>query len=405
MVITPTYNPHYASCKVNNGQMTTLMNKIMMKHYEKNKVAEDFLQEIERKIFSLEIHFSKCFQTAIKLQLYGSMLNGFGTTNCDVDLSLVFAEGAPFWATSSDVVMRFVSKCLVDLPNVIDARYISAKVPIVRFRFQDSDIDIDISYNNMLALHNSYLLKQYTYWDQRRIPILGVFIKKWAKINHIGDASQGSLSSYAWIIMLLYYLQTLRPFGLIPILQESQSGTGPRMVHGWNVAYSLYVDPSHCSKLNGSVYDLFLGFLHFYANQFNFADLMVQVAYRRIQPKPFNWKKFAMAIEDPFEKTHNLAQGISEQMLTHIRSCMLNTISVFTNAEHISTFCSANDVNLMFIEESFNLNEELLGKLGEHLLSLCILPNPPPATRRHRHRSTSLANSLSNSTDNSSILV
>ena len=60
------------------------MNRIMMKHYgsfvlffiflkiiasEKNKVAEDFLQEIERKIFSLEIHFSKCFQTAIKLQV------------------------------------------------------------------------------------------------------------------------------------------------------------------------------------------------------------------------------------------------------------------------------------------------------------------------------------------------
>ena len=46
------------------------------------------------------------------------------------------------------------------------------------------------------------------------------FFLQWAKINHIGDASQGSLSSYAWIIMLLYYLQTLRPFGLIPILQE-----------------------------------------------------------------------------------------------------------------------------------------------------------------------------------------
>ena len=40
---------------------------------------------------------------------------------------------------------------------------------------------------------------------------------------------------------------------------------------------------------------------------------MIQIAYHRIQSKPFNWKKFSMAIEDPFEKTHNLAQGISEQ--------------------------------------------------------------------------------------------
>ena len=39
------------------------------------------------------------------------------------------------------------------------------------------------------------------------------------QVCDIGDASRGSLSSYAYILMMLYYLQQVQP-PVIPVLQE-----------------------------------------------------------------------------------------------------------------------------------------------------------------------------------------
>ena len=44
-------------------------------------------------------------------------------------------------------------------------------------------------------------------------------MKYFAKLCDIGDASRGSLSSYAYILMVLHYLQQCKP-PVIPVLQE-----------------------------------------------------------------------------------------------------------------------------------------------------------------------------------------
>ena len=45
-----------------------------------------------------------------------------------------------------------------------------------------------------------------------RVKVLGYVVKEFAKICDIGDASRGSLSSYAYILMLIYYLQQVSFF-------------------------------------------------------------------------------------------------------------------------------------------------------------------------------------------------
>jgi terminal uridylyltransferase len=78
---------------------------------------------------------------------------------------------------------------------------VSAKVPIVKFRHRKTMIEGDISLYNTLALQNTDLLRTYAEIDGRT-KVLGHTVKYFAKICRIGDASCGSLSSYAYIVMM-----------------------------------------------------------------------------------------------------------------------------------------------------------------------------------------------------------
>ncbi|KAF7638633.1 PAP-associated domain-containing protein, partial [Meloidogyne graminicola] len=75
-----------------------------------------------------------------------------------------------------------------------------------------------LSIEHQLSIHNSELLKLYTKFDKRVAP-LGFAIKCWAKLYGINNASFGYISSYAYIIMLIHYLQRCSP-PVLPFLQQ-----------------------------------------------------------------------------------------------------------------------------------------------------------------------------------------
>lgn len=115
------------------------------------------------------------------------------------------------------------------------------------------------------ALHNTHLLATYAAID-RRVKILCYVMKVFAKVNmlyrlvtktslsvlaivlfnvkmlfplplqmcDIGDASRGSLSSYAYTLMVLFFLQQRDP-PVIPVLQEVQMSVWKK-----SQLYSLY---------------------------------------------------------------------------------------------------------------------------------------------------------------------
>jgi len=42
-----------------------------------------------------------------------------------------------------------------------------------------------------------------------RLPALVLFVKHWAKVQGINDASQGTVSSYSLVLMVIHYLQCM----------------------------------------------------------------------------------------------------------------------------------------------------------------------------------------------------
>ncbi|CAB3402597.1 unnamed protein product [Caenorhabditis bovis] len=375
------------------------MANAMHAYYSKNSIEQEQLEQVHRFALEMQVHLSACFGCRVILDIYGSTRNGFGTRFCDVDMSLSFYPTPPMWATNADRVMRAVAKALVDFPKAVDERYVNAKVPIVRFRSSDMDLEADISYCNDLAIHNTKLLHQYCKWDPHRLPTLGVWVKAWAKRCGIGEASRGSLSSYAWIVMLIHYLQQIEPLSMIPCLQESthDGRADPIYVQNYNVYFWKFVDPSRSRNCRATVLDLFVGFLEYYSSYFDYVDHVIQIASKSIKFKPERWLKFPMCISDPFETDHNLAQGVDVPMFNYIRSCMKHSYHVFTDREVRTSFLSryGTDVDDYSSMLRYRMDEDTAADFAEYLLDKCVMVERAPH-RQFRDRSMSQSTSTSN---------
>ncbi len=73
---------------------------------------------------------------------------------------------------------------------------------------------------SLQGVKNTALLKTYTEIDER-FHKLGFAIKHWAGLCDINDAASGTLSSYAWMNLLVFYLQRTTP-PVLPFLQQAR---------------------------------------------------------------------------------------------------------------------------------------------------------------------------------------
>uniref|UniRef100_A0A8C1L3S6 Terminal uridylyl transferase 4 n=1 Tax=Cyprinus carpio TaxID=7962 RepID=A0A8C1L3S6_CYPCA len=210
----------------------------------------------------------------------------------------------------------------------------TAKVPIVKFEHRQSGLEGDISLYNTLAQHNTRMLATYAAIDPR-VQYLGYTMKVFAKRCDIGDASRGSLSSYAYILMVLYFLQQRQP-PVIPVLQEIFDGnTVPqRMVDGWNAFF--FNDLNELRRLpelhqnKETVGELWLGLLRFYTEEFDFKEYVISIRQRkRLTTFEKQWTSKCIAIEDPFDLNHNLGAGVSRKMTNFIMKAFINGRKLF----------------------------------------------------------------------------
>lgn len=290
---------------------------------EEETCRQQVLQELESFIREL-------YKDA-KLTLYGSSCNGFGLVRSDLDICLTFESSKDGKDLCHAKMIKDIAKKLhthKDLDKIIPIT--TAKVPIVKFYHKPSRLEGDISLYNTLAQHNTRLLKVYSKIDER-VRILGYTFKHFAKICDIGDASRGSLSSYAYILLTIYYLQQCKP-PVIPVLQElyPEKDRKPEvMVEGWNAWF--FDDLEHLQSVwsefgrnNEDVGELWLGMLRFYTEEFNFQEHVVSIRQRtpltRLQKM---WTSKCIAIEDPFDLDHNLGSGVSRKMNTYIMKAFI----------------------------------------------------------------------------------
>ena len=149
-----------------------------------------------------------------RLFVFGSSGNSYGSPSSDMDLCLRLKSADKSKACFQ---IRAALRQYGDGLGFDDIIVIAkARVPIVKFCELTHGIECDICVDNELAVHNTRLLKAYASLDPR-VRAVGLFVKAWASKRGVKRSDSGTLSSYAWIILSIFYLQYI---GMIPSLQQ-----------------------------------------------------------------------------------------------------------------------------------------------------------------------------------------
>ncbi|XP_031430304.1 terminal uridylyltransferase 4 isoform X3 [Clupea harengus] len=293
-------------------------------------------QKREQILVGLERFIRKEFIDKAQLCLFGSSKNGFGFRDSDLDICMTLEGHDTAEKLNCKEIIEGLAKVLkkhTGLRNILPIT--TAKVPIVKFEHRQSGLEGDISLYNTLAQHNTRMLAKYAAIDPR-VQYLGYTMKVFAKRCDIGDASRGSLSSYAYILMVLYYLQQRQP-PVIPVLQEIYDGSDvpERMVDGWNAFFFDDLDDMRrrmpeLQQNRESVGELWLGLLRFYTEEFDFKEHVISIRqHKRLTTFEKQWTSKCIAIEDPFDLNHNLGAGVSRKMTNFIMKAFINGRKLF----------------------------------------------------------------------------
>ncbi|XP_054644990.1 terminal uridylyltransferase 4 [Dunckerocampus dactyliophorus] len=295
-------------------------------------------QKREQILASLERFIRKEYNDKAQLCLFGSSKNGFGFHDSDLDICMTLEGHETAEKLNCKEIIEGLAKVLkkhTGLRNILPIT--TAKVPIVKFEHRQSGLEGDISLYNTLAQHNTRMLALYAALDPR-VQFLGYMMKVFAKRCDIGDASRGSLSSYAYILMVLYFLQQRQP-PVIPVLQEIFDGprVPQRIVDGWNAFFFDDLDDlrqrlSELEPNTESVGELWLGLLRFYTEEFDFKEHVISIRQKkRLTTFEKQWTSKCIAIEDPFDLNHNLGAGVSRKMTNFIMKAFINGRNLFGN--------------------------------------------------------------------------
>ncbi|KAM4706980.1 terminal uridylyltransferase 7 [Discoglossus pictus] len=335
-----------------------------------------------------------------RLSLFGSSKNGFGFKQSDLDICMTFdgiesAEELDCIRTIEDLA-RLLRKHQ-GLRNILPIT--TAKVPIVKFYHVRSGLEGDISLYNTLALHNTQLLASYAAIDPR-VKYLCYTMKVFTKMCDIGDASRGSLSSYAYTLMVLYFLQQRNP-PVLPVLQEIYKGNKKpeHLVDGWNVYFFSKLDQlaqywPDFGKNTESVGELWLGLLRFYTEEFDFKEHVICIRRKSLLTTfKKQWTSKYIVIEDPFDLNHNLGAGLSRKMTNFIMKAFINGRRVFGTSVKSFPKEYTSKMEYFFDPEVLTEGElapndrccRICGKIG-HFMKDC------PLRRKVRRRNNENAN-------------
>ncbi|XP_054836032.1 terminal uridylyltransferase 4 isoform X2 [Eublepharis macularius] len=303
-----------------------------------DELSPPFLEQQNREqiLASLERFIRKEYNDKARLCLFGSSKNGFGFRDSDLDICMTLEGHENAEKLNCKEIIENLAKVLKKHPGLRNILPITtAKVPIVKFEHRRSGLEGDISLYNTLAQHNTRMLATYAAIDPR-VQYLGYTMKVFAKRCDIGDASRGSLSSYAYILMVLYFLQQRNP-PVIPVLQEIFDGQQipQRMVDGWNAFFfddteELKKRLPSLGKNTESLGELWLGLLRFYTEEFDFKEYVISIRQKKLLTTfEKQWTSKCIAIEDPFDLNHNLGAGVSRKMTNFIMKALINGRKLF----------------------------------------------------------------------------
>ncbi|KAJ2722048.1 hypothetical protein GGI07_003582 [Coemansia sp. Benny D115] len=150
----------------------------------------------------------------VEIHVFGSSVNGLGTSRSDVDICLTTEHKELENVFVLNKVLRKYGMRTYCVPH--------ARVPIVKSWDPELRIASDINVNNTIALHNTRMIQTFVAIDARVRPFV-MAIKNWSKCREINDAAfGGTLSPYAWVNLAINFLQMRNP-PILPILHPPVS--------------------------------------------------------------------------------------------------------------------------------------------------------------------------------------
>eukprot|EP00808_Paulinella_micropora_P000899 g34607.t1 len=227
----------------------------------------------------------------------------------------------------------------------------NARIPIVKFRDPVSRLNCDMGVNNILALKNSSLIRAYVDIDPRVRP-LSFVVKYWAKQRKVNDPYRGTLSSYAYVLMLIQFLQTCSP-PILPCLQKNTEGLSRDVVNGFDCTFH---DPARFKgygKHNTSTLaELLLDFLSFYGFDYDYRGSVVSVRVGGHLDKRYKEAAWAasgkkdnhwLSIEDPLEVSHDLGRICDKSALFYVRGEFMRAANTLSRGEGLKEVCKKYD--------------------------------------------------------------
>ncbi|RUP45629.1 hypothetical protein BC936DRAFT_147923 [Jimgerdemannia flammicorona] len=221
----------------------------------------------------------------------------------------------------------------------------TSNVPVCKCFDPITHITCDLTTRGSLGIENTRLIRTYCDLDERVRPFLRA-IKLWAKRRHINDyAKERTLSSFMYVLLGLYYLQTREP-PVLPNLQIlAQEKAERRTAYFWHsrqrgecdVTFAENVQivmPAISGKrsrgtnyngVDGTIIDwechntenlgsLVYGFFETFAHKFDWAQCIVSVRTGGVLEKngSDSWRS-PISIQDPFVEWINLARWSPEK--------------------------------------------------------------------------------------------
>lgn len=244
------------------------------------------------------------------IQFFGSRENGFGSVRSDIDVTII-VDSDPPKHQSVGYLQQIYTEIQKDRQFFQVLLIAQAKVPVLKMRWHQATsekmhIEIDLCVNNALGVENTKLLKAYCNCDPR-VSMLGRLVKNWAKRSGIVGSQDGYFNSYAYVLMVIFFLQT-RDDAVVPNLQAS---TTPRTILQDGRIFDVSFSSSSFKSTNPTgVVELFRSFLQFYGEQFDWNTNSISIPHADVN-RPHGLS--CWSLEDPFDKAHNLAKPLTKE--------------------------------------------------------------------------------------------
>lgn len=296
------------------------LNSSFLAIYESLIPPEEEKEKQKQLMALLDKHVTKEWPGA-KLFLYGSCANSFGFRKSDIDVCLAIGDAD---IDKAEILLKLAD--ILKSDNLENVQALTrARVPIVKLMDPTTGISCDICVNNLLAVINTKLLRDYSKIDVR-LRQLAFIIKHWAKSRGVNETYQGTLSSYAYVLMCIHFLQMRTP-SILPCLQEMEA------------TYKINVDNVECcyfdqvDKLEGfgarngeSIAQLVWAFFNYWAHSHDYANDVISIrSGSLVSKRAKDWTRrigndrHLICIEDPFEVSHDLGRVVDKRSIRVLR--------------------------------------------------------------------------------------